>query len=343
MTAPAAHTPRDLGRTGITVTALGLGCAPLGNLFSPVTDTEAAATVEAAWAAGVRLYDTAPLYGSGLSERRLGAALAGRDGAVVSSKVGRVLDPGLDPDPIFVDVPPLGPRFDLTAAGIRASLEATLERLGRDRLDICLVHDPDDHETEAATVALPALARLRDEGLVGAVGAGMNQAAMLTRFVEAGLVDVVLVAGQWSLLDDDAGAALLPACARRGVGVMVGGVFASGVLADPWRPGVTYRYAPAPPAVVTRAREIHRVCEAHGVPPVAAAVQFPFRHPAVTAVVVGARSPDEVTAAVDALAAPVPDGLWDDLTDRGLIPAVPDAEADASPAAGTRPDTSEDR
>ncbi len=314
-----ASDPRSLGASGVTVTALGLGCAPLGNLFSPVTDEDAASTVAAAWDVGVRLFDTAPLYGSGLSELRLGAGLAGRQGATVASKVGRLLDDDLSPDPIFVDVPDRGPRFDYSAAGVEASLTSSLERLGIDRLDVCWVHDPDDHEAAATTQAFPALRALQRDGRVGAIGAGMNQAEMLTRFVRAGLVDAVLIAGQYNLLDQHAADELLPASAAAGTGVVVGGVYGSGLLADPWGDHVHYRYGQAPPAITQRARAMHRVCEQHGVPLLAPAIQFPLRHPAVSSVVVGARSADEVRANVSAFETTVPDELWADLVSEGLL------------------------
>lgn len=305
-----ADAVRALGSSGVSVTALGLGCAPLGNLFTAVTDADARSTVEAAWEAGVRLFDTAPLYGSGLSESRLGAALEGRTGALVTSKVGRVLDPSLTPDPIFVGAPPLGPRFDFSEPGVRASLASSLERLGVERLEVCWVHDPDDHEPEATSQALPSLHRLRDEGLVGAVGVGMNEPAMPTRMVRAGSVDAVLIAGCWSLLDRSADDELLGECLDRGVGVVVGGVFGSGLLADPWNDAAHYRYEAAPGPIVTRARLLDQLCRDHDVSLTAAAIQFPFRHPAVSAVVVGARSAAEFVANVDALHAEIPDELW---------------------------------
>ena len=314
-----ASAPRSLGASGLTVTALGLGCAPLGNLFSPVTDDAANATIAAAWDAGIRVFDTAPLYGSGLSELRLGAGLAGRQGATVASKVGRVLDDALPPDPIFIDVPGRGPRFDYSAAGVEASLNSSLERLGIDRLDICWVHDPDDHESAATTQTIPALRALQHDGRVGVIGAGMNQAEMLTRFVRAGLVDAVLIAGQYNLLDQHATDELLPASAAAGTGVVVGGVYGSGLLADPWGAELHYRYGEAPPAVVQRARAMHRVCEKHGVPLLAAAIQFPLRHPAVSSIVVGARSADEVRANVTAFETTVPDELWAELVRDGLL------------------------
>jgi D-threo-aldose 1-dehydrogenase len=320
MPTPAVGTPRALGASGITVTAVGLGCAPLGNLYAVVTDDEARSTIDAAWAAGMRLFDTAPLYGSGLSEQRTGAGLADRPDAVVASKAGRLLDPSRPPDPLFVDVPHAGAVFDLTESGVRRSVDESRRRLGRDRLDVCWLHDVYDFEVEAATVALPALHRLRAEGAVGAVGVGMNEPEIPARFVRAGLLDAVLIAGKWHLLDQSAGTELLPLCAERNVGVVVGGVFASGLLADPWRPDATYFYATAPAPLVERARKIADVCEQAGTSLLAAALQFPFLHDAVTAIVIGARSAAEVEANVAAFDSRVPDDLWPSLVAQGLLP-----------------------
>jgi D-threo-aldose 1-dehydrogenase len=295
---------------------IGLGTAPLGGLFRAVDDDVAVATVHAAIDAGWTLIDTAPLYGHGLAERRLGRALATttrpRNEIVVSTKVGRVLEPGNDPTTIFRDVPPVMPVFDFSADGVRRSLDESFVRLGLDRIDVALVHDPDDHEADAIDGAFPALRRARDEGLVGAIGCGMNQVAMLERFVERsddiGL-DMVLVAGRWTLLDRSA-AALLDRCAERGVAVVCGGVFNSGVLADPTAPDATFDYTAASSERTITARSFAATCRAHGISLAAAAIQFPLRHPAVHAVVVGARSPGEVAADAAAGAAPIPDVLW---------------------------------
>jgi D-threo-aldose 1-dehydrogenase len=316
----------DLGRGGLRVSALALGTAPLGNLFAPVAEEDAAATVASALAAGLTYVDTAPHYGLGLAERRLGRLLAGlpRDRFVVSTKVGRLvrpLAPGETADPEgFADAPPAKRVWDFSGDGVRRSLEESLERLGLDRVDIVLVHDPDDHEREATEQALPALIELRDQGVVTAVGAGMNQAEMLTRFVRDLDIDVVLVAGRYSLLDQRALAELLPTCAARGAAVVVGGVFNSGLLADP-RPGATFDYAPAPAELVDRAARLAQVCARHGTPLRAAALAFPFGHPAVTSVLVGARSAAEVTDAVACFERPVPEALWAELVATGLLPS----------------------
>ena len=315
-----------LGRGGLRVSALALGTAPLGNLFAPVPEEDATATVRAALEAGLTYVDTAPHYGLGLAERRLGRLLAGlpRDRFVVSTKVGRLvrpLAPGETADPEgFADSPPAKRVWDLSGDGVRRSLEESLERLGLDRVDIVLVHDPDDHEREAYEQAFPALIELRDQGVVAAIGAGMNQAEMLTRFVRDLDIDVVLVAGRYSLLDQRALAELLPTCAARGTGVVVGGVFNSGLLADP-RPGATFDYAPAPAELVDRAARLAEVCARHRTPLRAAALAFPFGHPAVTSVRVGARSAAEVADAVACFERPVPEALWAELVATGLLPS----------------------
>ena len=314
-----------LGRGGLRVSALALGTAPLGNLFTPVASDDADATVRSALEAGLTYVDSAPHSGLGLAERRLGRVLAGlpRDRFVVSTKVGRLvrpLAPGETADPEgFADTPPAKRVWDFSGDGVRRSLEESLERLGLDRVDIVLVHDPDDHEREAYEQAFPALIELRDRGVVTAVGAGMNQAEMLTRFVRDLDLDVVLVAGRYSLLDQRALAELLPTCAARGTAVVVGGVFNSGLLADP-RPGATFDDAPAPPELVERAARLAEVCARHGTPLRAAALAFPFGHPAVTSVLVGARSAAEVSDAVACFERPVPEELWAELVATGLLP-----------------------
>lgn len=314
-----------LGSTDLEPTRLGLGLAPIGGLYTPVSDEQAAATIYRAWSRGLRLFDTAPLYGYGRSEHRTGAALARRprDEYVLATKVGRLLSPaGPDSDAgqdIWADPPGgIAPRFDFTAAGVRRSIADSLARLGVPSLDIAHLHDPDDHWEQAAYDGHRTLEELRAEGAIRAVSVGMNQTAMLTRFVRERRLDCVLVAGRYTLLDQSAADDLLPACVERGVGVLAGGVFNSGVLADP-RASATYDYAPADPAVVTRARAIAAVCEQYAVPLRAAAVQFPLRHPAVTSVVVGARSAAEVDAAVSAFEYEIPTTLWARLQDQGLL------------------------
>jgi D-threo-aldose 1-dehydrogenase len=307
---------RSLGRSGVQVTRFALGCAPLAGLYERVGEAQARATVDAAWERGVRMFDTAPHYGAGLSERRLGAALKGRprDELVVSTKVGRLLVERRSPSDrsMFPGEPAVDRVFDFSRDGVVRSLEASLERLGLDRVDVVHVHDPDDALDQAIGEALPALVELRDQRVIGAVGAGMNHAGPLARIVREADVDCVLVAGRLTLLDQRACEELLPACAEHGVAVIAAGVFNSGVLADPG-PEATYDYGPAPEATLERARRIAAVCARHGVPLGAAAIGFPLRERAVACVLVGARSPAEVAADVDWFAADVPDALWDEL------------------------------
>lgn len=305
-----------LGRTGVGVTRVGLGCAPIGNLFSAVSDVDAAATVDAAWQAGVRFFDTAPLYGHGLSELRLGRALANhdRDSYTLATKVGRLLRPpaGEMPPTIFVGAPPVVPVPAFSRDDVLRSIEESLGRLSVDRLDIVHVHDPDDHEGEAMDGAFPALIQLRDEGVIGAVGCGMNQTEMLERFVERVDLDCVLVAGRYTLLDRRADR-LLQRCVERGVGVIVGGIYNSGLLIDP-DINQTYDYAPAQEPVIQRARAMRRACARHGVGLSAAAIQFVLGHPAVSAIVIGARSAAEIRTDIDDTQLVIPEVLWGELT-----------------------------
>ena len=304
-----------IGRTDVHVTRLGLGLAPIGGLFAPVGDAQARATVERAWDLGLRFFDVAPLYGNGLAERRAGPVLARkpRTDFTLSTKVGRLLRPGgHDAQGIWAEPAGVTPEFDFTAAGVLTSYAESLDRLGADRADILHLHDPDDHLPQAVAEALPALVRLREQGRVGAVSAGLNDAGPLADLVRTGELDCVLLAGRFTLLDQSGAAELLPLCRERSVSVIVGGVFNSGLLADP-HAGATFDYAPAGAEMRRRALALDEVCRGHGVPLRAAAVQFPFTHPAVTSVLVGARSPAEVEDAVRMAAVEVPAALWHDL------------------------------
>lgn len=291
---------RDLPR-------VGLGAAPLGGLFAPVSEAVAHATLDAAIAHGWTHVDTAPLYGHGLSEARVGSWTGE---AVLSTKVGRLVRPVEEREPgdLFLGAPPGIATFDFSADGVRRSLDASVGRLRRDTVDIALVHDPDDHLDQAVDEAIPAL---RADDRVRAVGVGTNECDVALRFVRDADIDVVLIAGRWTLLDRSAGEELLPLCADRGVQVVVGGVFNSGVLADP--SGGTYAYGDVPPDVRARLDTIIAACERHGVPLAAAALQLPFRHAAVTSIVVGCRTPEEVATNAALLAVPVPDELWEQL------------------------------
>jgi D-threo-aldose 1-dehydrogenase len=309
---------RRLGRSDVQVTDLSFGAAAIGNLFTEVSDEAARAAVDAAWDGGIRTFDTAPHYGLGLSERRLGDALRHRrrDDYVISTKVGRLLSPAAPPygsDTEGFAVPAAHSRVvDFSADGVRRSLDSSLSRLGLDRIDIALIHDPDDHGQQALQEAYPALEKLRAEGVVRAIGAGMNQAGMLARFVAETDIDVVLVAGRYTLLDHSAADTLLPAALDRGVAVLAGGVFNSGVLAAPG-PGATYDYQAAPDSLIARARRLEAVCDRFGIPLRAAAAQFPLTHPAVTSVLIGARSAAEATDAITLHDLDIPAALWEAL------------------------------
>lgn len=304
-----------LGATGLQVTELGLGLAPIGGLYADVDDEHARATVTHGWDRGLRLFDTAPLYGYGRSERRTGAALRERTGHVLSTKVGRVLhgsDGGDAAQDIWAGVDPaVTPVFDFSAAGVRRSLADSLERLGVDHVDIAHLHDPDDHLEQAVAEAYPELVRMKDEGLIGAIGAGANSGEVLSYLVERVDLDVALMAGRYTLLDRT-GQPFLDLAARKGVPVVAAGVYNSGILADP-QPGARFNYSEADPALLARALELRALCEAQGVPLRAAAIQFAARHPAVAAVLVGVRTPDEVDDAIAMAAHPVPAALWDRL------------------------------
>ncbi|WP_435738509.1 aldo/keto reductase [Cellulosimicrobium sp. PMB13] len=309
------------------LTPLGYGAAQAGNLYRPTSDAETRAAVDVAWDAGIRYVDTAPHYGLGLSERRVGAALRDRprDEVVVSTKVGRLLvpSPGTahEKDPDLFDVPADARRvWDFSRDGVLRSLEGSLERTGLDRVDVVYLHDPDEHEDQAFREALPALLELREQGVVGAVGAGMNQSAMLARFVRETDVDVVMCAGRFTLLEQPALDDLLPAAAQRGVAVVVAGVYNSGLLARDDPPDdATYDYAQAPAPLLDRTRRTAAVCADHGVTLPEAALAYVRTHPAVASTVVGLRTPRQVRETVARAAARVPAALWTDLVTAGLL------------------------
>ncbi|HUH08188.1 MAG TPA: aldo/keto reductase [Egibacteraceae bacterium] len=316
-----------LGSTRVEVTAAGFGGAPIGNLFATVSDDSARAAIDAAWDEGVRYFDTAPHYGLGLSERRLGRALAARprNECTVSTKVGRVLEPVAAPpegsDPAGFDIPATHRRvWDFSREGVRRSLESSLERLGMDHVEIALLHDPDDHWRQARDEAYPALEELRAGGAVGAIGVGMNQWQMPLDFVRGTDIDVVMLAGRYTLLEQPALDELLPACAEAGVSVLAAGVFNSGLLACAEPPDdATYNYRQAPRELIERARGIAQVCARAGTTLPAAALAFPFGHPAVASVVVGTRSAEESRDDAALLRTGVPPELWDELKAEGLL------------------------
>lgn len=323
-----------LGRSSLDVTRLGLGTAPLGGLFEPVSDADAEATIAAAWSRGVRFYDTAPLYGFGLAEQRLGAFLRTqpRDSYVISTKVGRLLrsdGTATEEDPHYKGAPPLRPRFDYSYDGVMRSVEESLVRLGLDRVDILLVHDPDDHYDEAVSGAFRALQRLRDDGSIKAIGAGMNQSEMLARFAEAAPVDCFLLAGRYTLLDQGALTALFPICERQNIAILLGGIYNSGILANPHGPA-KFNYEDADAALVARARDLDALCKQHGIELKAAAIQFCLAHPAVTVGLQGARNAQEAADNIALAQAPIPPAFWRALRAGDLVDASAPLPGDAA-------------
>jgi D-threo-aldose 1-dehydrogenase len=316
-----------LGPTKLRVTRLGLGTAPLGGLYEPVSNALADETIAKAWDLGLRFFDTAPQYGNGLSERHLGRALAGkpRDSYVLATKVGRLLrvPDQAQEDAFYKGTPPERPVFDFSYDGVMRSLEESLERLGVDRIDVLHIHDPDDHYDAAVAGAYRALDRLRADGVIGAVGAGMNQAEMLARFARDGVFDCFLLAGRYTLLEQDSLDDFMPLCEARGIGVIIGGVYNSGILANP-NIGAKFNYQDADPALIVRAQALDAVCRRHDVPLKAAAIQFPTAHPAVASILTGARNPAELAENEALFRHPIPADLWAELRAEGLIaPAAP--------------------
>ncbi len=310
---------------------LGFGGANLGNLFTAMSDSEAHAVLEAAWECGIRYFDTAPHYGLGLAERRLGAFLATkpRDEFAVSTKVGRRLVPSPETSDESDEeggfVVPADPRrvWDPSADGVRRSLDESLARLGLDRVDVLFLHDPDEYDDMETSVraAVPALVGLRDEGLVRAVGIGSKSVAAHLAGLRTGDLDVLMVAGRYTLLEQPAAPALIPECRRRGVGVVVAGAFNSGLLSTPTPgPGARYEYGDAPADVVEKAQRLALVCGQHGVELPTAALQFPLREPAVRSVALGATEPAHVEENVRRITEPIPEELWKQLVAEGLIP-----------------------
>lgn len=315
-------------RTGTTLTRFGLGGAQLGNLGRVTTDEQARSAVDTAWDRGSRLFDTAPHYGLGHSERRLGELLADRprDEYVLSTKAGRTLVPQPHADGQLDDggfaVPAAYRRdFDFSRDAILRGVEESLGRLGVDHLDIVYLHDPDHHWDQASTEGIGALIELRDQGVVDAIGVGMNQSALPARFVRETDIDVVMLAGRYTLLEQPALADLLPAALEHGVGIVNVGVYNSGLLARPRvAPDATYDYQPAPPDLIARANAIADVCEDFGTDLPTAAMHFSLQHPAVTSVVLGCRDGSQVMEGIDRLEAEVDGDLWDALVTRGLLP-----------------------
>lgn len=331
-------TIRKLGRTGVGLTQLGLGTAPLGELFVRVPDDQAQATFQAAWDAGVRYYDTAPWYGRGLAEQRTGRFLRGqaRGDYVLSTKVGRWFSPPANPDAFDTGFWAGGLKFghvhDYSYDGIMRALDQCHMRLGLNRIDLLVIHDLDywhhgveakvaAHLTQLVTSGWRALEELRRHGIVGGIGAGINELGMMPRFLDQLDLDFFLVALRYTLMEQETLEAELPYCQRRDVGIVIGGVYNSGITATGAVPGAKYNYADATPEQMERVRKIEAVCRAHAVPLPAAALQFPLGHPAVASVIPGAITPAQVAQNVASFQQPIPPSLWSDLKTEGLIRA----------------------
>lgn len=326
---------RTIGRTDIEVTELSFGGAPLGAVGDRISAETAAAIVQRARQGGIRYFDTAPLYGHGLSEKRLGATLRTlpRDDFALSTKVGRLLVPESEGERYagMRDAEPVAIRYDYSYDAVRRSLDASLERLGLDRVDILLCHDIDvwthgDAQPgifEAArNGALPAMRDLREEGVVRAIGLGVNEWAVCSRVLDEMDVDCFLLAGRFTLLEQEPLDAFLPKCIERNVSIIIGGPYNSGILATDDRRRATYDYKPAPEHLWQKAQAIRRMCESHGVDPRAAALQYPLRHPAVAAVIPGVWTVDEVETNLGLIGTEIPDALWRDLAAADLARAV---------------------
>ncbi|WP_299484166.1 aldo/keto reductase [uncultured Roseibium sp.] len=325
-----------IGNGGVTVTDLGFGTAPLGNLYRAISDQDAQEILSSCWDAGVRYFDTAPLYGLGLSETRLNPLLRGkdRDSYVLSTKIGRILKVTA-PDERdgfgkWFDVPSRREVYDYTYDGALRSIEFSLERLGVDRIDILFAHDLDlfNHGTQKALDAkldefmnggYRALLSLRDQGVIKAFGAGVNEWQPCQWMAERGDFDIFLLAGRYTLLEQDALASFLPLCETRNIGVVIGGPYNSGILATGPKPGAFYNYDPAPEGVLERVRGIQGICDRHGVRMVDAAFQFPLRHPSVISVIPGGQGVSEMKSNLEAESAEIPEALWADLKHAGLV------------------------
>lgn len=307
----------------------GLGAAQMGNLYRETTETEVHETLNISWDEGIRYFDTAPHYGLGLSERRVGEFLRTRprDEFLLSTKVGRLLRPADEPkdkdDEGFAVPGDLRRVRDYSKDGVRRSLEESLERLGLDRIDIAYIHDPDEYWEDAISGAVPALEELRDEGVIGAYGVGMNQSAMLERFVREGTPDVVMCAGRYTLLEQGALDGLIPACLNRGTRIVAAGVFNSGLLSKEWpEDTASYNYDQAPSELIARARDLATMAREFGITLPQAAVQFPARHEAVACSVVGMRGRNQVRQNIECFRAEIPDEFWREIEARGLVRSV---------------------
>ena len=315
-----------LKRSDLEVTRLSLGTAPLGGLFKSVTDADGDELLNTALDVGINYFDTAPQYGHGVAEIRLGKALRGaKVPFVVETKVGRVLrhDPDAEIFPWFPDAPrDLVPVFDYSPDGIRRAFDETLERMGLDHLDIVLMHDAEEYVKEAIENAFPVLAEYRSQGLIKAVGIGINQTEQALQIMEGTDLDIVLIAGRYSLLDQISHRELFPYALAHNIDISMGGVLNSGVLANPVA-GATYNYLPASDEIIARAAKIGEFLKARNIPLLAAALQFPLRHPAVTSVLTGPRTAAELLENVDAFNLELPADIWAELEDANLIERIP--------------------
>ncbi len=327
-----------LGNDGLTFTELGFGSAPLGGLYRAVSDDEAQAVLQAAWDSGVRYFDTAPLYGLGLSETRLNRFLYGkrRDDYVLSTKAGRLLQVCKPEERTgigkFFETPTRREVYDYSYDGVMRSFEASLERLGVDRVDILYVHDLCifTHGTKAASDArieefmrsgYYAMLSLRDQGVIKAFGGGINEWEVCETLANRGDFDLFLLAGRYTLLEQESLQSFLPLCQKRGIGIVLGGPYNSGILASGAKPGAFYNYSEAPKEIVEKVRKINAVCDRHGVPMVTAALQFPLHHPSVVSVIPGGQSVQEVKSNRAYLDIAIPAALWSDLKAEGLMRA----------------------
>ena len=315
-----------LKRSDLEVTRLSLGTAPLGGLFKSVTDADGDELLNTALDVGINYFDTAPQYGHGVAEIRLGKVLRGaKVPFVVETKVGRVLrhDPNAETFPWFPDAPrDLVPVFDYSPDGIRRAFDESLERMGLDHLDIVLMHDAEDHVKEAIENAFPVLAEYRSQGLIKAVGIGINHAEQALQIMKGTDLDIALIAGRYSLLDQISHRELFPYALAHNIDISMGGVLNSGVLANPVA-GATYNYLPASDEIIARAAKIGEFLKARNIPLLAAALQFPLRHPAVTSVLTGPRTAAELLENVDAFNLELPADIWAELEDANLIERIP--------------------
>lgn len=320
-------------RSGLTFTAMGFGGAPIGNFNGAYDEPAAFGMVAQSWEQGVRYFDTAPGYGNGLGEYRLGQALRqlDRSQAVVSTKVGRTLNPTLNaPNQLgqYVEIPPLVAEYDYSYDGVMRAVEQSMQRMLTDRFDALFIHDCDrythgpgyaEHLRRAIVSAFPALETLRDQGVVKAIGFGVNETEVMVEAVKATDSDLCLLAGRYTLLEQEPLDTLFPVCAERGIGIVLGGVFNSGILAKGPVPGARFNYGPAPRDIMERAGRLEAVCRRHGADLPAVALQFAYAHPVVTSICVGARDTAQQDRNAALFDSAVPQEVWDDLRSEGLI------------------------